>query len=133
MTAKHLLIPISTLRHPRPARSSALLSLARWRRPVCAPALYRALPQMDLVGTLVSDAGGRGLVVSAGSEDACRVACCSAPTCTGYAYASGMLRLASVGVDAHTQVAAPCALYANVTALVPSSFVSSGALLSEYS
>jgi hypothetical protein len=133
MTAKHLLIPISTLKHPRPARSSALLSLARWRQPVCAPALYRALPQMDLVGTLVSDAGGRSPLVTAVTEAACRVACCSAPTCTGYAYASGMLRLASVGADARAEIAAPCALYATVTALVPSSFVSSGALLSEYS
>ena len=92
--------------------------------PACHESLYRALPRMDLVGTLLSDAR------SYDTDAACRVACCNTTGCTAYAYASG---IASIAADGLGTILAPCALYANVTALVPSSFVSSGALLSEYS
>jgi len=95
--------------------------------PACHESLYRLLPRLDLVGTLLDSAG------SYDNESACRTACCNATGCTAYAFASGMLRLASISADGLGSIKAPCALYANVMSLVPSSFVSSGALLSEYS
>ena len=95
--------------------------------PACHESLYRLLPRLDLVGTMLDSAGDYV------TESACRNACCNATGCTAYAFASVMLRLASIGADGLGNIKAPCVLYANVTSLVPNSLFSSGALLSEYS
>ena len=83
---------------------------------------FRHLPRMDLVGTLVSS--GTGVISVTG--DACRQACCATPSCDAYVFGDAFLL-------ADPSRAAPCYLYANVTALVPSSGFSSGARLSVYS
>ena len=77
----------------------------------CPPSLFRNLRRTDLVGIPLSDTP---LAVS--SEGACRIACCSAPSCDGYAFAFTELRFGD----------ASCFLYANVTATAPSSGYASG-------
>ena len=94
--------------------------------PYCWPSLFRALPRMDLVGTLVGSAVFPGVDFLSASENDCRQACCDAPVCDCYTFASTILRSSTTGT-------ASCFLYVNVTALVPSSTVNSGALLSVYS
>ena len=86
----------------------------------CAPSLFRALPRMDLGGTLVGSdlaPGDRQLLLP--SEAACRQACCSAPACDGFSFATS--ELGFVG-----SLAAGCFLYVNITQLIPSSGYSSG-------
>ena len=88
---------------------------------------------MDLVGTLIGTVDRPNQLIKVANDAECRLACCNRTGCTAYAFASGVLE-ASVGADAAaTMVAAPCGLYADVTALVPSTLFSSGALLSVYS
>ena len=94
--------------------------------PYCWPSLYRALPRMDLVGTLVGSALFPGAFVLTADENGCRQACCDAPGCDSYTFAATTLPSSATGT-------ASCFLYVNVTALVPSSMVNSGALLSVYS
>ena len=77
---------------------------------------------MDLVGSLVGTALSPGSHVLAPSEAACRQACCDAPFCDGYAFASGDAALAAGGAGGPVS----CFLYANVTQLVPSSAFTSG-------
>ena len=93
--------------------------------PYCSPALFRSLPRMDLVGTLVGTALSPGISVLQPSEASCRQACCDAAACDGYAFSSGDLAmgLATIG-------GASCYLYVNITQLMPSSGYSSGVLLS---
>ncbi len=57
--------------------------------PYCAPSLYRALPRMDLVGTLVGSAFFPGQGFYTENEAACRQACCDAAACDSFAYALG--------------------------------------------
>jgi hypothetical protein len=91
---------------------------------------------MDLVGVLV----GSTLFGTLG-EAACRSACVAAPSCDAYAFSFGaQLSFALNNADGAIAVAdsinskaAPCLLYANVTALVPSSLVNSGVLSVRYS
>ena len=97
--------------------------------PGCA-ALYRALPRTDLVGTLIGNAWYPGTSLPASSESSCRQACCDAPSCNAYTFALNDLQLMARQGLSET---ASCFLYTNVTALVPSSVVNSGALLSAYS
>ena len=94
--------------------------------PYCWPALYTALPRMDIAGTLVGSALYPGSDFLAATEAACQQSCCDAPACDAYAFAVGNLGLLSAP-------GAQCYLYVNVTALVPSSGYTSGALLSVYS
>lgn len=90
--------------------------------PYCAPSLFRALPRMDLVGTLVGTALAPGQRVALATERACRQACCDAPVCDGFAFASvDASQLVNDGVAVSS-----CFLYANITQLIPSSIVSSG-------
>ena len=95
--------------------------------PYCWPSLYRTLPRMDLVGTLVGSAYVPGAAFLAASENNCRQSCCDAPACDAYAFAVGNLAYAQALGGAQ------CFLYVNVTALVPTSMMTSGALLSVYS
>ena len=97
----------------------------------CAPTLYRSLPHTDLVGTLTGNAWYPGTAVPSFSEAGCRQACCDAPICDAYSFASNDLLFAIQ--HSLSPVTASCFLYTNVTALVPSSAFSSGALLSSYS
>jgi hypothetical protein len=90
--------------------------------PYCAPSLFRQLPRMDLVGTLVGTALSPGSHVLTRSEAACREACCDAPFCDGFAFASGDAVLAAGGSGGPVS----CFLYANVTQLIPSSAFTSG-------
>ena len=85
----------------------------------CASSLFRALPRMDLVGELVGTAQSPGAPVSLSSLVACRQACCDAPYCDGYAFASGDVTFVNGGP-------ASCFLYVNITQLIPSSVISSG-------
>ena len=87
---------------------------------------------MDLVGRLIGTVERPDQLITVADDAACRLACCNRTGCTAYAFASGVLE-ASVGAEAATVVTAPCGLYADVTALVPSTLFSSGALLSVYS
>ena len=98
--------------------------------PYCESALYRFLPRTDLVGTLTGNAWYPGTALPAASESACRQACCDAPVCDAYTFASNDLQFAVQQGLSHS---ASCFLYTNVTALVPSSGYTSGALLSTYS
>ena len=77
----------------------------------CPPALFRALPRMDLVGSPLTDAP-----LTAATEGACRIACCGAPGCDGYAFAFTELRFGN----------ASCVLLANVTSSAPNNFAASG-------
>ena len=90
----------------------------------CLPSLFRTLPRMDLVGTLTGLATAPGQGFLAPSEDACRQACCVSIGCDAYAY---------VATSALFGVSEPCYLYANVTALIPSSTMVSSTLRSVYS
>lgn len=103
---------------------SATPTLTPTITPYCALSLYRSLPRTDLVGTLVGSAIFPSAAFLAPSELLCRQACCDAVACDAYSFASATLLVAAQ---------AQCFLYVNVTALVPSSLVSSGALLSAYS
>jgi hypothetical protein len=85
----------------------------------CFASLYRSLPRMDLVGSPI---GSTSWVFS---EESCRVACCAAaPGCQGYSFA--------INDPAARFLNTPsaCILFSNVTQLIPSSFASSGVLLS---
>ena len=99
--------------------------------PFCASAMYRPLPRTDLVGTLTGNAWYPGTSLPAPSEAACRQACCDAPLCDAYTFAANDLQL--LLSQSSGNPVASCFLYTNVTALVPSSTMSSGALLSTYS
>lgn len=104
--------------------------------PTCAPSLYESLPRMDLVGTLIGSAAHPGQLITAASEEACRVECCARAGCTAYSFANGILQMVSVRAESAEgviTVLALCGLYANVTDLVPSTLFSSGAMLSVYS
>ena len=84
----------------------------------CAASLYRGLPYTDLVGQRI------GSAIWISSEESCRIACCSAPSCQGYSFAP---------FDPATRflnTPTPCFLFSNVTQLIPSSIMSSGVLLS---
>ena len=98
--------------------------------PYCAPALYRSLPRTDLVGTLMGNAWYPGTSLPATSESACRQSCCDAPICDAYTFATTDLQNAIVQSQLPL---AQCFLYTNVTALVPNSGYTSGALFSSYS
>ena len=99
---------------PSPATATASTT------PGCWPLLYRLLPRTDLVGTLIGASLSPPAPFAAASETSCGLACCSTPACTAYAYA-------------YAPALQQCFLFANVTALVPSNLVHSGALLSAYS
>ena len=103
-----LLVPGSPSASPSPSTS-----------PYCAPSLFRSLPRMDLVGSLVGTALSPGAPVPLPSMSSCRQACCDAPACDGYAFASGDMSFISGG-------SAGCFLYVNITQLIPSSVMSSG-------
>jgi len=87
--------------------------------PYCFPSLFRDLPRMDLVGTLVGTAFTPGAPTLVSSLAACRQACCDAPACDGFSFGTGDASFVSGG-------AASCFLYVNITQLIPSSVVSSG-------
>ena len=97
---------------PTPAPSDA---------PYCIPSLFRDLPRMDLVGTLVGTALSPGLVSPAPSLAACRQACCDAPACDGFSFASGDSSLLPGGTGV-----AGCFLLVNITQLIPNNAFSSG-------
>ena len=84
----------------------------------CSPSLFRSLPRIDLVGTLVGTAMEPGVRVLLVSEAACRQACCDAPACDGFSFAASELRPWSPQ--------ASCFLLVNITQLIPSSGYSSG-------
>ena len=105
-------VSASTTATPTPSQSPS---------PYCHPSLFRLLPRMDLVGTLVGSALAPGEAVTLPSEAACRQACCDAAVCHGYAFDAAFAR--SLG-------AAACYLLANVTQLVPSNNMASGVLSS---
>ena len=96
----------------------------------CASSLYRSLPRTDLVGTLTGNAWYPGTALPSSSEASCRQSCCDASNCNAYTFASSDLQMQVQWAGSPT---AACFLYTNVTALVPSSGYSSGALLSAYS
>ena len=108
---------------PSPSRSPSTSPSA-----TAAGQLFRPLPRTDLLGTLV----GAAAFFSTASEAACRFACLAAPGCDAYAFSAGALALllANIGLPDET---APCYLYANVTALVPSSPMNAGVLYARYS
>jgi hypothetical protein len=85
--------------------------------PYCAPSLFRPLPRTDLVGTLVGTALTPGAATLVASEAACRQACCDAPACDGYTFATDL---------ALYHASAPCYVYVNVTQLIPSGRDASG-------
>ena len=87
--------------------------------PYCVLSLFRALPRMEIVGSLAGTALSPGAPVPLPSESSCRQACCDAPFCDGYAFASGDMSFTNGGT-------AGCFLYVNVTQLIPSSAFSSG-------
>ena len=78
----------------------------------CPSTLFRSLPRTDLVGVPLTDAP-----LAVPSEGACRIACCGAPGCDGYAFAFTELRFSST---------ASCVLLANVSAMAPNNFATSG-------
>ena len=88
--------------------------------PYCMPSLFRTLPRMDLVGTLVGTALNPGSRVLLPSEPTCRQACCDAPACDGYSFASG-----DASLEAPSGVAS-CFLLVNITQLIPNNAFSSG-------
>jgi N-acetylneuraminic acid mutarotase len=90
--------------------------------------LFRSLPRMDLVGSPV----GAAAFYSTAGEAACRSACLATPGCDAYAFSAGVLAAfaANQGQPGDT---APCYLYTNVTALIPSSPMTAGVLLARYS
>ena len=76
---------------------------------------------MDLVGSLVGTALSPGSRVLLHSDAACQQACCDAPACDGFSFASGDASLGQGGSGL-----ASCFLYVNITQLIPSSGYSSG-------
>ena len=126
----------------RALSSSEITALYSAPRPTTLPSIspsplptplcnYRPLPRTDLVGTLVGNAWYPGTSLPSPSESACRQSCCDAPSCDAYTFASNDLALATRQGLAYPD--ASCFLYTNVTALVPSSYSTSGALFSTYS
>jgi len=98
--------------------------------PFCKPADFRPLPRTDLVGALLV-----GSPVLLPEAAACRVACCRALGCDGFAYAADLAAYALIApapasLAVSPVVGAPCYLYANVTQLVPSSLMASSVRLS---
>ena len=87
----------------------------------CAPSLFRSLPRMDLVGTLVGTALSPNSVSPASSFSTCRQACCDAPACDGFSFASGDASLLPGGSGV-----AGCFLLVNITQLIPNNAFSSG-------
>jgi hypothetical protein len=87
--------------------------------PNCAPSLFRVLPRMDLVGSLVGTSQTPNMPILLPSADSCRRACCDTPACHGYSFAATELAISSLG-------SASCFLYVNITQLIPSSGYSSG-------
>lgn len=81
---------------------------------------------MDVTGTLVGPASSPGTVFLSTTEMDCLGACCVQPVCTAYSYHYELALFSASG-------SAPCFLYANVSAVVPSSGFTSGALYSAYS
>ena len=114
-------LPLSTTPLPTPSTTPT---------PACAASLYRSLPRTDLVGTLTGNAWSPASAFMAPSESSCLQACCDAPSCDAYTFASNDLMFS---IAKGLSQSAACFLYTNVTALVPSSGYASGALLSAYS
>jgi hypothetical protein len=85
--------------------------------PYCAPALFRALPRFDVVGTLVGTALSPGGPVLQPAEIACRQACCDAALCDGYSFDAATAAQLSQG---------RCYLFVNITQLVPNNNMVSG-------
>ena len=85
--------------------------------PYCQPALFRALPRTDLVGSLVGTALSPGEPVAQPTEASCRQACCDAAACDGYSFEAGTARFLGQ---------ASCYLYVNITQLTPVSGYVSG-------
>ena len=83
---------------------------------------------MDLVGSPV----GAAAFYSTAGEAACRSACLATPGCDAYAFSAGVLA-AFAANQGHPGDTAPCYLYTNVTALIPSSPMTAGVLLARYS
>ena len=100
-------------------RGSASSTPSPSSTPYCQDALFRVLPRMDLVGTLVGTALTPGAPTLVSSLGDCRQACCDAATCDGYSFATGDASFINGGI-------AGCFLYVNITQLIPSSVVSSG-------
>ena len=103
--------------------------------PTCSVSSYRQLPRMDVFGTLLTPSP-----LSLPSEMFCLAACCATPSCTAYSFVASGLNSGIVALVSNfwppvgfPQTASPCYLYSNITALVPSSGMSSGALYSAYS
>jgi hypothetical protein len=90
--------------------------------------LFRSLPRMDLLGTLVGASFS-----STASEAACRSSCLASPGCDAYAFSSGALALMAANLGGQPGVTAPCFLLTNVTALVPNNMMASGVLSARYS
>ena len=87
--------------------------------PYCAPSLFRSLPRMDLMGSLVGTALTPGTLALTPSLDTCRQACCDAPACDGFSFSVSELAISPTG-------SASCFLYVNITQLIPNSGYSSG-------
>ena len=85
--------------------------------PYCSSALFRSLPRTDLVGALVGTAWTPGSAVPARDVEACRQACCDAPMCEGFSFAT---------FSVMSPEASPCFVYVNISALIPSSGYASG-------
>ena len=92
---------------------------------MCNSSSYRPLPGMDVFGPMVSKP------MPLQSEELCQAACCATPFCTAYSFIASDLLMGPT--SSNGVVLAPCFLYSNITALVPSSGMSSGALYSSYS
>ena len=90
--------------------------------------LFRSLPRTDLVGTLLGASS-----FTTASEASCRLACLAAPDCDSYAFSTGVGVAIVATFGQQSTLALPCYLYANLTALVPNSAISSGALYARYS
>ena len=73
--------------------------------PYCAPSLFRALPRMDLVGTLVGSAVYPGVGFYTETEAACRQACCDAAVCDSFSFAAGAAAFYPVGMTTATPTA----------------------------
>ena len=87
--------------------SSATPTATPTPTPFCPPARFERLAAHGLAGTLL------GMSPSVATEQDCASACCLDPRCEGYSHAPDSPRLL-------------CALYANVTGVVPVIVVVSG-------
>ena len=87
--------------------------------PYCMPSLFRSLPRMDLVGTLVGSALSPGTPMPLPSLGDCRQACCDAPACDGFSFGTGDASFINGGT-------AGCFLLVNITQLIPNNAFSSG-------